>query len=155
MNAPTLSDTPSDEPKAQLTSAETTVRFMLAGDAHVTFVSARTGARFTYRVASPKDGPFSSAGIRFVSVLTGPDAYTYLGTIFIQRNVFVWTKKSPVSADAPSVRVFGWVWRHLAAGNMPPELEVWHEGRCGACGRRLTDPASISRGLGPTCVGRA
>jgi hypothetical protein len=37
---------------------------------------------------------------------------------------------------------------------MHPELAVYHEGRCGACGRRLTTPESISSGLGPVCAGR-
>lgn len=143
----------SDDPKARLDGAEVTKRFLLAGDAHVTFVSQRTGTRFTYRVAAPKEGP--GAGVRFVSVLAGPDAYTFLGTIFRDNGRFAWSKKSPVGEGAPSVKAFAWCWRHLVAGDMPPELEIWHEGKCGKCGRRLTDPASISRGLGSTCAGRS
>jgi hypothetical protein len=44
----------------------------------------------------------------------------------------------------------------MVQGKTPAEvdLEVWHEGRCGACGRRLTVPESIERGLGPECYGR-
>jgi hypothetical protein len=30
-------------------------------------------------------------------------------------------------------------------------LEVWHEGRCGRCGRALTVPESVERGIGPEC----
>jgi hypothetical protein len=153
MNIPMLPgiDDRGAEPKARLNDAETSVQFMLAGDAHVTFVSQRTGTRYTYRVAAPRD---PSAGVRFVSVLTSPDTYSYIGTIFVQQNRFAWTKKSAISADAPSVKAFAWVWGHLSTGQMPPELEVWHEGRCGKCGRRLTDPASIASGLGPICAGR-
>ena len=146
-------DQPVTSDKARLNDAEQSVRFMLAGDAHVTFVSQRTGARYTYRVSAPKEGP--TAGVRFVSVLTGPDSYSYIGTIFIERNVFAWTRKSPLNADAPSVKAFAWTWRHLAAGDMPAEIEVWHEGKCGKCGRRLTDPSSIASGLGPICAGRS
>ena len=137
------------EPKARLNSAETSVRFMLAGDAHVTIVSQRTGTRFTYRVAAPKEGP--SAGVRFVSVLTSPDSYTYIGTIFVQQNRFAWTKKSPIGQDAPSVKAFAWTWKYLSTGTMPAAIEMWHEGKCGRCGRRLTTPSSIATGMGPEC----
>jgi hypothetical protein len=63
-------------------------------------------------------------------------------------------KKSRIASDAPSAVAFMWVWKTLISGRMHPELAVWHEGRCGACNRRLTDPASISSGLGPICAGR-
>jgi hypothetical protein len=140
----------SDEPKARLNGAEQSVRFMLAGDAHVTIVSIRTGTRFTYRVAAPKQGP--SAAVRFVSVLTSPDTYTFLGTIFIQQqNRFAHSMKSPIGPDAPSVKAFAWVWRHLSTGIMPAQIEMWHEGKCGRCGRRLTTPTSIATGMGPEC----
>lgn len=31
-------------------------------------------------------------------------------------------------------------------------VEVWHEGSCGRCGRKLTVPSSIETGLGPECA---
>jgi hypothetical protein len=31
--------------------------------------------------------------------------------------------------------------------------KIFHTGKCSACGRTLTDPESISRGLGPICAG--
>ena len=33
-------------------------------------------------------------------------------------------------------------------------IELWHEGRCGKCGRVLTVPTSISTGFGPDCLRR-
>ena len=43
--------------------------------------------------------------------------------------------------------------RHLLHhGNLPPALEVWHEGRCGRCGRKLTTPQSVETGFGPVCA---
>jgi len=32
-----------------------------------------------------------------------------------------------------------------------PEMDIFHIGNCGYCGRPLTDPESIFIGLGPTC----
>lgn len=45
-------------PRAELVNPAATVRFMLAGNAHVTFQSRRTDTRFTYRVrvADPRPG---------------------------------------------------------------------------------------------------
>jgi len=141
-------------PRAELVDPAATVKFLLAGNAHVTFQSRRTGTRFTYRVplAEARQGD-DRAPPHFVSVLTGSNNdgdYTYLGCIF-EGQRFVHGKKSRISEDAPSAVAFDWVWRTLTSGKMHPELGVWHEGRCGACGRRLTDPLSISRGMGSSC----
>lgn len=141
-------------PRAELVDPAATVRFLLAGSAHVTFQSRKTGTRFTYRVqlAEARQGD-DRAPPHFVSVLTGPDDYAYLGCIF-EGQCYVHGRKSRIAADAPSAVAFDWVWRTLTAGQMHPELAVWHEGRCGKCGRRLTTPESISSGLGPVCAGR-
>jgi hypothetical protein len=37
---------------------------------------------------------------------------------------------------------------------VPPSLQILEEDRCGCCGRALTDPQSIERGIGPECYGR-
>jgi hypothetical protein len=37
---------------------------------------------------------------------------------------------------------------------MPDGVVIWHEGRCGRCGRRLTVPESIESGYGPECIGK-
>jgi len=144
----TLDDVPG--PRGELRDPAVTVAFMLAGDAHVTFQSRRTSARFTYRVRA-KDG--AERPLHFVSVLTGPDnggSYEYLGTIFDGRR-YSHSRKSRIASDAPSAVAFEWVWARLERGEMHPELGVWHEGRCGRCGRRLTTPESVASGLGPVC----
>ena len=45
--------------------------------------------------------------------------------------------------------------RYVAGESLPPSLEVHEEERCGKCGRQLTDPVSIERGIGPECYGAA
>jgi hypothetical protein len=133
----------------QLDAAEA-FRFILGGNATVTFESKSTGARFTYRVRVSEDG-----SIHFVSVLTGENNetdYAYLGTI--RGAVFNHGKKSKIGADAPSAKAFAWAFPALAGGKMPTGLNVWHEGRCGRCNRKLTVPESIASGFGPECAGR-
>lgn len=138
-------------PRSEFHDPATTVRFMIAGDAYVTLQSARTGVHYTYRVQVAPEGGTGPAS-HFVSVLTGPDSYTYLGCLYGSKT-YRHGKRSPIGTDAPSAKAFAWTWVRLVAGFMPRDLAVYHEGRCGRCSRRLTDPISISLGMGPTCRG--
>ncbi len=120
---------------------------MMAGKAIVTFVNEKTGNRFTYRIKMKKD-----MSVGFVSLLGGCDNendYRYLGCIFDGIN-YTNTKKSTISKDAQSNRVFEWVWNHL--DNLPSYIKVLHSGRCLRCARLLTVPESIESGFGPECV---
>jgi len=126
------------------------LNFMLAGNARFTVKNTQSGNRFTYRVRKlqgSEDGPF------FVSVLTSPDMYTFIGTVFDGKR-FKHSPKSRVGQDAQSVRTFDYVFRHVLAGNLPASIQFWHEGKCGKCGRTLTVPESIANGIGPECAKR-
>ena len=125
--------------------------FIYAGNARVTLASAQTGARYTYRIKASDDGR-----VHFVALLNGPDngaSYGYIG--YVRNGKFIHGgHKAKASEAAKSVVAFGWASSHIHRGKLPPELEVWHEGRCGRCGRTLTVPTSIETGLGPTCATR-
>ena len=135
----------------KLETVSTILGFILAGNATFTIVSKKTGQRFTYKVVQREDNaPF------FVSVLTGSDnenSYTYMGCIF-QRNTFRTTRASKIGTTAPSYIAFNWFFGKMMAGIMSEDLEVWHSGKCGCCGRKLTTPESCSSGLGPVCSGK-
>lgn len=137
-------------PRAELRDPADTIRFLLAGNAYVTFESKLTSTRFTYRVVG---GDKSEGPSHFVHVLIGPDDYAYLGMIWNSRT-YVHGDKSRIPPSATSNVAFTWCWARLSAGKMPTDLEIWHEGRCGKCGRRLTTPESITTGLGPVCARR-
>lgn len=61
---------------------------------------------------------------------------------------------SLVAFDDMKAKVFYWLWvNHLGPSKaLPTQVQFWHEGRCGHCGRRLTVPASIFTGFGPDCA---
>jgi len=133
-----------------LASPEAALRFMLAGNAIVTFRSRATDTRFTYRVRASEDGR-----VYFVALLGGPDNnsdYRYLG--YIRRDAFFHGgAKAKVAYDASSAKAFKWVWEQLQRKiDTRKVLEIWHEGKCGRCGRRLTVPSSIASGIGPDCA---
>lgn len=134
--------------------------FILAGKAIFT-VSNNKGEWYTFRVKHKEaEGRFQEAW--FVSLLTGPDntaSYTYLGMLSPQaldasQRVRL-TAKSKYSESSKPVQVLRWA-LHLVwtGGTFPEGYAIKHEGRCGRCGRLLTVPESIDRGIGPECYGK-
>lgn len=123
---------------------EEAMNFILAGKAIVTFLNTQSENRFTFKVKKAKE-----SDLYFVSVLTNPDMYQYIGTV--SNGIFKIGKKSKISADAQSVKVFDFVMKKLKSKALSSVVEIWHEGKCGRCGRTLTVPESIKTGLGPEC----
>jgi len=124
--------------------------YILGGNATITVVSKESGTRFTYRIRAKEVD--NDRTLHFVSVLRGPENtsdYTFLGTVFPDGN-YRHGSRSKVAADAPSAKAFAWLWTHLDSD----KIEIWHSGACSRCGRKLTTPESIERGLGPVCAGR-
>ena len=130
-------------------NADNALKFILAGKATVTLKSERTGKHYTYKVSKGK----KEGAPHFVNLMTGPDnetSFTYMGVIFEEKNLR-WTAKSCVSSNSAPFAAFRYAFERLLAGVMPQGVEVYHNGRCGACGRKLTVPESIKSGLGPHC----
>ena len=143
----------------QLATAESALAFTMAGNATLTLVSQKTGARFTYKVRAANTDSDAQTDLYFISLLRGADNesdYSYLGRIakgrlYIGRKV---PRAGDIGKDAPSARAFEYFWRALERGEMPAQCEIWHEGRCGRCNRKLTVPSSIESGFGPECAGK-
>ena len=123
---------------------EDALEFIFAGNSTSTFRNSETENRFTFKVKQKK-----GSNIFFVSVLTSPGNYTYIGTV-ISKN-FLHSRKSTISKDSQCVRVFEYVLNKLKLKKLPSVLEIWHEGKCGKCNRKLTVPSSLTTGLGPDC----
>lgn len=127
--------------------------FTLAGHATLTLKSLASGSHYTYRVSKSDDGR-----LWFVSVLVdgGDGTYAYLGIIRPESNgpLFRTTAKSSFKDDSPACRAFRYFFQAVVLHHtVPAQLEVRHEGHCGRCGRELTHPDSIDRGIGPDCAG--
>lgn len=129
-------------PNNQIVGRDKILTFMLAGNALFTLQSKKTGDHFTYRVKKQKEGT------RDYFVLAGHGGY--LGRLVVRGEVrfFPGIKPEPENIFAHKLP-FAWFINHLDSD----KFELWHEGKCGKCGRRLTDPQSIERGLGPECSG--
>lgn len=123
--------------------------FMLAGNSTFTVVSQATQARFTYRVVQ---GP--KPNLSFVQLMVGPDnenSFKYLGHIWDKAR-YVHGHKSRIQPNSPAALAFVYVAKYILAGQVPPKVDFYHEGRCCKCGRKLTVPSSIEMGMGPECA---
>jgi hypothetical protein len=125
---------------------ENVKNFIYAGNATLTISSSKTGVHYTFKISSSeKEGMF------FVSLLSGPDYYQYLGIIL--RGNFKLTKASKLTLESKPVTAIRYLlWCINRGKDFPLGLEVRHEGKCGRCGRKLTTPESIDLGLGPVCL---
>jgi hypothetical protein len=114
---------------------------------------------YTYKVRfKPATGSFPDSWM--VSLLNGPDNwrnYVYIGMLNPETGEFRTTKRSKAGDDAWSVRfvrrIFAALWEKGSSFSKLHEagFDLLHAGRCGLCGKRLTTPESIERGIGPRC----
>jgi len=153
--------------RAQLTEAENIRDYLRGGHGAFTIVNGRTGSHFTYKLGMPEVAdPSEDRAPRFVRVLTGPDNtadYQYIGQFrvgYVERDGYmqsqlVWQhgRKSRISEDSQSVMALNWFLHRLNQGKLD-DVQFFHEGKCGRCGRKLTTPESIASGIGPVCAGR-
>jgi len=86
-------------------------------------------------------------------------AYKYGWKLSEKQEAFL-AKQLKKAGLAPSVipsddfrsKSFAWLMTTLAKGDLPKAIVFYHEGMCCKCSRRLTVPASILTGYGPTCA---
>jgi hypothetical protein len=132
--------------------------FITAG--HAVFTLQGRSSRFTYQVTrkDPEPGSRYTDPAFFISLLTGPDNtsdFTYLGMLNPETGAVRLTRASRLTDESPAVSAIRWAFGLLWTGQeLPPPARIYHEGQCGRCGRRLTTPESIERGLGPECAGK-
>lgn len=133
--------------------------FLRAGNAKFTIKSLKTGKHYTYSIKAPwKNGRFDyDASVRFVKLLVDGDQWIYIGSWFADTPwLGAGAKGNP---DHPAFKALDWVIGQINLAinherDMPVELELWHEGTCGRCGRSLTNPESIANGIGPECANK-
>jgi len=124
-------------------------KFILAGNSYFTVMNVITDNKLTFHVIRPKEkSPW------FIWATNKKGKYCFLGTIF-QRDSgleyrFGW-KKGRFTKDSIINKSFEYLWRKMLSNSLPANIVFYHEGKCGRCSKRLTDPKSITRGFGPHC----
>lgn len=132
--------------------------YVFAGNATFTLKSLASGDHMSFRLRRAKNARaefYGNVSVWFVTFRTGGDAednWTYLGMVKDQQ--FNTTSKSRYLADSVAAKVMNYFLKHVIRDQCIPEtvkLEVRHDNTCGRCGRQLTTPESIDRGIGPEC----
>lgn len=125
--------------------------FVLGGNALVTLESGKTGCHLTYKIQKSNNDD----NLYFIKSLRGSDNekdYQYIGCYFADTETFVVEKsyKNVESYSWPkSIRTAKYFLSRL--NDIPDSLIVYHNGKCCRCGRTLTTPESIKKGIGPEC----
>lgn len=147
-----------------MTKPDQVLAFMFGGEATLTFKSKLSGNHYTYCIKAGKITEAEKAEGKkapyFVYVMWGSDNendYKYMGMISFWQGVwsFRLTKKSfenKLTDGHKQVLAFRWAFDAVINGAMPRGVEIWHEGRCSRCHRKLSDPVSIEQGFGPFCL---
>lgn len=125
-------------------------KFFFGGKAVFTVESDATGLWKTFKLRKPK---FETHEFALFS-LVGPDnenSYAYVGMVNPANGSLRFTKASKRNDNSPDVIVFKWLMKGVFGDMTLGGGKVHHEGKCGCCGRTLTVPESIKRGIGPEC----
>lgn len=129
------------------------IEFMTSGNATFTLKSLKTGTRFTYKVIAGTAAP-----IYFIKVLYGRDNtsdYKDMAILSSKDGEFpklLPRAESKFNSETPSFKAFSFVFFNALVKIHMNNLEIWHEGRCCRCGRKLTVPESVESGIGPECA---
>jgi len=129
---------------------ENAYNFTLAGNSTFTVKSKTTGKTYTFKVKKHKEDD-----IWFVSYLYGPNNttdYKYMG--IIKNDSYYNTKGSKVDVNSIVNKTFIWVFNVLVnlRTDLFEKIDFHHEGKCGRCGRKLTNIESLENGIGPKCI---
>jgi hypothetical protein len=134
-----------------------TPTFLLAGRAVFT-VSNPKGDHYTFRIKKTEsEWPKGSGKMQttyFVTVKApgGKYPYAYIGMLNTTTGGIKCTAQSIYTPGSREYDVAVWACQAVIQMKFIPEgYKIEHAGKCGKCGRELTDPLSIERGIGPDC----
>lgn len=125
--------------------------YCMGGNAIVTMTSP-SKVHYTYYIRAPwqEDKNEFNSDVRFVYCLGNEGKWLYVGGLYKNGTLFRKTKNSTVDVKSPCYKGAEYLTKMMNHDFETP-MVVQHEGCCSRCGRRLTDPISIERGIGPTC----
>lgn len=131
----------------------TLIHFLEGKSAVLVLTSEKTEQSFTYRFKIPKM-PSGEDGMRFVEYRGSDGRWFYLGNYNPTTKRFFTTRKTTIfMKDHPARTGMSWfIDKIRETGELPDRIRAHHEGKCSMCGRQLTDPVSIKRGIGPECI---
>ena len=129
--------------------------FFFGGNSTFTVESEKTGQWRTFKIRKMKANSRFPNPAWAVALLAGPDNendFQYIGKVNPDTGML--KLGSRFNDGSLPVVIFRWLMGHVFTDMVLPNGKVHHEGKCGCCGRKLTVPESIQRGIGPECWSR-
>lgn len=134
------------------------LKFILAGKCEFVLHSTKTGDNFKFSMSKQQSKDNIEKYIYFLNVLNEGDK-KYAGVVWFDDKTsefrFSQGKKGQSDNKDLNIRSLIFVLNKLFKEETVQYLDVYHLGRCGKCGKKLTTPESILTGLGPTCSKKA
>ena len=139
-------------------STRTDVLLFLEEPKNAIFTLEKDNMHRTYMVNKAKD-----SDVLFVRLLIGQDnndwnQYTYIGLIVYEPYIkFKPKRKQNWGYDTEKVSLAFYLLNTLVDNILrstdfaTSEPKFYHEGKCSKCGKRLTQPNSIAKGMGAKC----
>jgi len=134
----------------EMTNLQDIRKFILAGRAKFTLESRKTGKHYTFRCREFEETKerVEEEKIWWIDLLTAGGKFEYLcrlkaGRVHVK---FGQPRTKPIEAiDWFMKRVW-----HLKTDSLQ-DCRFFHTNQCGMCGRELTTPESVQKGIGPEC----
>lgn len=131
----------------QLKGAEAISQYVMGGKGVVTLKSP-SKVHKSYFFSKPRNASNFKPDDRFIYVLDAHNEWVYVG--MLSDDVMRWTKHSAYPLESPEFKGARYVVKMMHRDIETP-MELYHEGVCPICGKRLTNPKSIVEGIGPKC----
>lgn len=138
----------------QILDINNAVDFFYGGKAEFVIQSKETAKSFSYSVYGLDT---DSGKIYFVCAILN-QRRIFIGSIFNKKEFKFSTKAytENITANSLVVKSFKWLFEVLKYKSIQHfhKIKFYHTGKCGKCGRILTNPESIKIGIGPVCVSK-
>lgn len=129
-----------------IVNGEYVLDFLLSGRSEFAIQNIKSGNRFLYKIQKNKQ----NEEMYFVKSMTGVGDI-YAGFILYKDGQVAYSKGGKGNLEANDIRIQALMYVIDYHDRLPPYVLVQHFGKCGRCGRKLTDLESVRRGLGPEC----
>ena len=143
-----------------MTTATTTVETVPFFHGKITFRNIDTDEHRTFQLRRQATDAEFAPGKTILSILTGSDNESdYTGFAFVSEEygLCIWRKRR----ESAHFRYYADMIVGFLGLDEPEEIEIGSrkysvhaERRCAVCGRTLTTPESVERGIGPICAGK-
>lgn len=135
---------------AHILKGENIRNYIEGGHAVVTLKSP-TGKHYTYAFTTPRNSKYPDT--RYVKVHFEND-WVYIGRYYHNHNrgYFSMANQCLFPDWHEAIKGMNYLVRMVNDVNLNTPMQIYHEGVCCRCGRKLTDPKFIELGIGPKCA---